>query len=525
MRRQPKVDPGTSQDGSRNDVPVRAPKTPPGVTSETPALRVTPPVVSDPDIKYIASSRQYPFIRTDIVLPPTLDEAELVNGLQIYDDMAYDPTMAGLQLWAKTNTLSDGLTVEPRELDAPEGQEMPDEADMREALWCRRYVKFALARLERLDRPLFSILWNMLDGVRLPHKLAEVQFDTIVTGEFAGWPGIHSIRPKPRANYNYVIDEMNTFRGVVALVPGGSQALWSGLIFDASQIPNCISPEKLMTFSMSDRDGDPRGISGWQGSYQPWARCQQLYMEMMAMAQASAGGKVAIIMGEEQRSTVYNDPVTGKQMSSVTLTATQASQWGNNGILVLNSGSQVNVYYPPSGAFDGFVKGIQEAKREMALGFLTNARAIFEAEHGSKADAETGKDSVDPVKQLLRTRICLMLDRLFFNLVKLAKGEEYAIMYAPRADMNSAQAPDFALNGTTFSQLLEADGVTPSQLSEYMTDKLGVRAPTPNEQALLDAAWKKKLDAKINPPEIQSVVNPNAPAIPSKNKTVKDPNE
>jgi hypothetical protein len=488
----------------------------PRATTQTPALSNKSAVVSRSDVQYIASSVAYPFIRTDIILAGTIDEAEKINGLRIYDDMLLDPTVAGVRLWSLVNTLADGLTVEAAEFEPPIGSEEIDPVDQKEAEWSRRYIKAVIKRLSRTDRDIFGVMWDLLDGARLPHVIAEVNFDTFKTGEYSGLYFWDSIRPKPRPNYNLIYDEMNTFRGVLGLVPGGSIAKWSGIITDASKLPNVVSPEKLIFFFADDRLGIPKSL--WNGIYAPWARLQGLYTDMMETSQGATGGKIAVTLGDKAGQK-FTDPTTGEEVTAEMATFNQARQWRNNGVLVLQNGSTPYVFYPQGDALDSFVEAIKMTKAEIAIGLTTNAKSILEGEHSSGLSEDNASDDAEPVIDLLKMRLCLCLDKLFYSTLKLSRGEAYAERYAPTASMKKGDKVDFPPAGTTLSQLVAADALTPSQMPDA-AKIVGLKAPTSQEMDLLTQSWQARIgaaiDAALNPPEPASE---NAPPKAGKTST------
>ena len=469
-------------------------------------------IVSQPNVSYVASTSLYPFIRTDIILAGTIDEAARLNGWQIWDDMVLDPTGAGLNLWCKTNVLGDGMNIESRTIEPPYGSENVSPQDLQNADWARRYCKEIVTRLEYVDRDIMDRLWEMMDGIRYPEKLAEITWDTLPYGNFAGLPGISAIRPKPKKNYNLVMDEMNRLRGVLGVVPGGSIAKWSGIINDASKLPNVLSMDKFLLLYGDSRDGVPRSL--WNGVYQPWARLQTEYIELMRACRTMAGGKVSVVLGELQKSLTYDDPKTGQRVDLLQRTSESVQNWGNSGSLTLPPGCVPTVHFPNGKTLSDFIEAIQLSKHEMAMALILNSKAILEGNIGSGLSENKADDDTDPVVSLIKLRVCKMLSKMFYTAVKLARGEEFAYRYSPVASMEKGQNPDFALNGTTYSQLVAAEAVFPSQLDDY-ADKIGVRRPSAQEKKDYADVHAAKQEQTINPPE---PAMPGATAKPKETK-------
>ena len=493
MRKKSDARRGTLQADSASNPDPKKP-----LTTETPEPGVARPAVSDPSVNYVAGSLIYPFIRTDIILAETIDEAEQANGWQIWDDMALDPTLASLQLWYKSNVLMDGLQIDAKKFDPLQGQDLPDEKDTLSAEWARRYMVEIIERLQFVDRPIMATCWDLLDGVRYPHKLAEVTSDTLKYGEFSGMPGFASIRTIPRANYNLIYDWKNTFKGILGIVPGGSIALWSGIVADASLIPNVVAPEKISMFFADDADGIPRSL--WNGIYAPWLRLMESYVQMMRTMGGMAGGKVSLVLGEDNRGQEFKDPATGETVTMIQRGQAALKGWMNNGTLTVGPGSTPMVWFPPGTALDGFLAAIKNFQREAVQVITTNAKALLEGEHSSGLSEDKADDDADPVTVILKSKLCQTLNKLFYNQLKLAKGEEFAQRYCPSASMNKGSAPDFADNGATYAQIMAASACTPSQLPDICA-LVGIRPPNAAEMVVITKAWNAKMDQIQNPPE------------------------
>lgn len=475
------------------------------VTTQTPETYKIDDVVSRADIQYVPSSTSVTrYVRGDLILPQTIDEAEAGQGLDIYDEMLLDPTIAGVRLWMNVNTLADGLNYEAAEIELEIGQENPDPELTKESEWARQYVTAAVKRLKYVDRDIMLTLWDLLDGARIPHKLAEATYDTFPSGPYAGLPGIASLRTKPRRNYNLVYDTMNKFRGIVAIVPGSSLALWSGYIRDISKLPGAIAAEKLVFFFADDRDGVPKSL--FNAAFAPWARMLDIYSDMMQTSGNSAGGKVSIVLGDKAGQQ-FTDPVTGGIQTAEERAQAAASQWGNDGVLILMNGATPTVHYPQANALNTFIEGIKMCKNEIATALTTQARAIFEGEHGSGLSQDNASDDAQPVVIMLKSKLCLALDTLSYNLLKLAKGEAYAQQFCPKATMERGDVVDFPASGTAWAAIASAEGYTPSQIPQ-IAKIIGVKPPVAAEMEVIGATWLAQQKSKLTPPE--------PPAFPGK---------
>ena len=428
--------------------------TPSEVTSAVPARPIKGEVVSAPEIQYIASSVEYAFLATDRALPQSIDDAETKFGLEIYDKMNNEATMAGIERALKILVLADGLGVSPSFPKPPkQGATSVQIADYDEALKGKEYIDFVLDRMAIQDRPIGRALWNLLDAPRLGHKLAETNFELIPSGKWQGTMGLKSIRTKPRQNYVFVLDQDNNFRGVIAKVPGGSIALRTGIVSDVSLIQNAIAPEKLLIFNVDDDDSNIQGRSWYRACYDPWYRKQLLKPEEVATGVQFGGGKTSIIAPEEKASSPVVDETTGKKITLSQSIANTAKKQKNGGVGVYPFGSIVQVHQPNANpAF--FDSSFARQDREMVAAFLLTARSILEAKHGSKADSDSAQDLVDELKMYVREQLCALMTVLFRRLCAMSFGDDWAAKYSPVATMQKASRPDFAANATAVGQFI-----------------------------------------------------------------------
>lgn len=432
--------------------------------------------------------------------------------------MLTDPTIAGIRLWMIVNTLQDGVNFLPA---SPDGDALWSDQDKAEAIASKRYVSSAFHRLQFVDRPLYSTLWNLMDGARIPEKLAEITYDTMTSGEFVGRAGFSSITPKPRGNYRLVYDSMNRFRGVLAIVAGSSLAIFSGYVRDASKFPNVIASEKILMFNADDVDNVPKSL--YAGAYAPWARILRMYRQMIETGEASAGGKVAVVLGDKAAQ-VFVDPVTGEQTTLELNTKSALSQWGNNGTLTLPNGSMPYVFFAQPGALQTFIEAIQMCKREMWTALTTNDKTGMEGNHGSGLSEDKSADNAEPVIDMLKTKLCMCLDKASYQLLKLDRGEEYAQRYCPKASMVKGDKGDFESGGPVLAQLKTAGFLTPSQY-ETACPLAGIKPPTPEEMTLIGNAWLTSINRAIEGVEPNnSPQTENADVKPNPNKKPK-PNE
>ena len=444
-----------------------------GTTGRPPATHPEP-VVTPIAGSYIGSSVEYGFLQTDRALPSSIDDAESEFGEDIYDRMANDAIMGGAEAFLKVLVLSVDIHVVPC-IDEPRPHHpRQDHLEFQRAQMAAEFCKACLDRLAVTDRPIRKILWDMLDALRKGHRLAEIDAEVAHEGMLKGKLVPKSIRPKPRRNYAFVLDEYNAFRGVIAVVPGVSIALRNGIVSDLSEIPNAIAPNKLMVLTFGGKDGDPRGQSWFRRAYDPWYRKQIVKPESVKTAVQFGGGMITAIAPEDINQVNVQDPVTGKSVHIQSAIQSILQQLSNGGTATFPGGTKLEVHRPDSNGsyFEDF---FDRCDREMVTTFLLSGRAMLEARHGSKADSSASQDIVDDLVQFIRHEICELLTlRLFRPFIAMNFGEDFAHRYTPKATMLKMSRPDFAANATAVAALKTAGYLDPSQLADIDREILGL---------------------------------------------------
>ena len=375
--------------------------------------------------------------------------------------MLAEPILAGVERTLKVLVLSDGFEVHPA------GE---DELAHRMA----SYIRFVIKRLAKGDRPIERTLWNLLDAPRLGHKLAEITYDVICDGPWAGKVGVRSLRCKPRQNYTFVVDEFNGFRGVCAKIPGGSQLVWTGAMGDAASVPNVVSPEKILLFCLDDEDGDPRGRSWFRGCYDPWYRKQSLKPEEVRTGVQFGGGSIDVIAPEEKSGVPVTNPFTGQTDSLLNVMNAVATRRRNGGVATWPYGTTVQVNQPSADP-RFFDSAFSRQDREMVTSFLLSARTVLEAEFGSKADAANAQDLLDELKKYVQRRLCQEIQaQLFYRLVELSFGREAADSSTPVAVMQKTRSSDFSHNASGVAALMKSGYLDPSQYPGIDSGLLGI---------------------------------------------------
>jgi hypothetical protein len=397
------------------------------------------PITSQPGRSYVASSTDYRFYIGDRALSQNIDDVEKdfgigVNG--IYSRMLNEPVLAGIVDGLIMSAIEPGMRFSPRfSIDDNHEPTPEQEADAKEACRVADYAQTVIDGLDLSGGSFKGLLYDLLLAVVYGHRLAEATTRLATTGEFAGYEVLETATVKPRENYAFVLDEMNRFRGVMAIVPGVSLMIRNGFLFDAAQFPNVLPPEKLITVTVGGREGNPQGRSWFRSAYSPWFEKQLGRAEELKYIAQHAGGKIT---GTTPENATSYDPEKTPEMEMVD----SLSNLSNGGVAAFPYGSQITVHYPASTtAFGDFA---DRRDREMTLAVAKQIRATLEAKHGSKADSSTAENQQDKVHNYLRNLLVEAIVKFLRALIRRNLGELAATKYFPVVSMATVNNHDFA---------------------------------------------------------------------------------
>jgi hypothetical protein len=228
--------------------------------------------------------------------------------------------------------------------------------------------------------------------------------------------------------------------------------------------------EKVVILTWDPTDADPRGTSVLRPAVEPcnlkrlvWP---QLYKHACQFGSASLLGKTA--PGEVDRHPVDEDglPIPGSSLvSPQQFMASQLVNFQNGSVLVVPSGAEV-VPIQPQGDGAVFHEAVNLFNREIVQAILMQTRATREAEHGSRADSETGQDIFGLLVESGRAMLAGTLrDDCFRQLVALNYGQDVADEFTPLVTFG-AHNRDRAAQWNAVANLMRSGYFGDSQLEE-----------------------------------------------------------
>ena len=434
------------------------------------------PPRADVTREYLASGGMVFPLVGQLVLAHDVDDLSRDLGIQVYEAMLNDPTVASAcnVLW--TGILAGEFQIVPavrpgseQELTDPSTETtqptLPMRVQMRQrggnAADPKNYAlaleiaEFCRRQIDRLNRPIKQIMMEFLSGMALGTKLAEKVFEP-GTGVDDGKIVIHTIRHKRNAAWSFIIDPFGDVVAVRGLVVGGT----------LQDMP----PAKFMFFSWLPTDSDPRGHSilrpaynAWNLKINTWAKYYK-YLDkfgtptVVGIAAADAPDEpqlnpTTLPAGPQVAPTTTLPVATGTMLTPTEAMFYMLQRLESGSVAAIRSGSDIK-FIQAVGNGEAFKNAFDLYKHEILEGILLSARATTEARYGSKKDSESALDVVARLIEFGRSASETMLeDQLFHQLVELNWGKEVADLYTPSVSFGEVEQQDIAMVAQSYASL------------------------------------------------------------------------
>lgn len=260
-------------------------------------------------------------------------------GPEVYDRMLEDPEISARMELIKIAVLGEGLTSAPAV--------RADDERFAQAREMEDWLSFNFKRIN-----FRQFLYEMLDALPYGHKVAEITYEPITQGRWAGRVAIKSIKVKPRESVAFVVD---AFLNILGFLSFGLSRLGNlarrGLAFtsvgiggygvgsvtgytadaiagpapsplgnelDADGRPRVLPRIKFAVLTFRGKDGDPRGRSILRPCYNAWNFKQKLYPEwMLFLCQAAQPSVIGIAPPEGASPLQANEPAVDDKTGKV----------------------------------------------------------------------------------------------------------------------------------------------------------------------------------------------------------------
>jgi hypothetical protein len=422
-----------------------------------------------------ASSRTLWWDRAVIAINDSVDDIEATYGPTLYDEMMTDPTAQGV-----VNALV--ALVQQCRPDLKASHENNAYAKMsdvqrEEAEASQEILKFCVYSLERLGQNCNSsattLMREMVErAVTHGHCLAEIIYEFMETGLYAGKLVLRSIVPKPRERYVHLVDQQNGLIGVQAIIPGKNYAIWNG-VWDKSTItgiPGFLPKSKVFNFAFWSKNGSPIGRSLLRGAYRPWIKRKMGDTEDLNTAMSFGGGQWSAEADVKVRAT---DQGTKDLETSV-------KRMSNSGTMVLPPGYTLKRHNPAQvDFFQGF---LQRCRTDITEGIFGAARAFIESKSGSKADSQTAQDISLIVAEVIADAYGESLrSQILYPLVQLNFGIDAADKFTPQVILNHPTTQDIPRMAEALAHLMSSSALPKNMLSQAVEKWLGLTWQEPDD--------------------------------------------
>lgn len=422
-------------------------------------------------------------------LMSNLDEVELAAGLDIYERVVKDPTVAKDRDIMITGTLADDLQLAAGVTQEEAGSDAEYENYLNVLKLCERMIASPAQPMREILAQLLSngtgfgnglaeVVWDWRpadEKVKLPKAPANkgfgARFKAFISRPFMKaeeskpvkvepempqikqnmWLLPISIKVKPRHSYRYVVDEYCNLLGVVQANRAVSG--FNGLVFNLSEV---IRRDKFLIYTHDKQDNDPRGQSRYRRVYNFWNLKQQIPKEFLRFllqeAVPSAVGTLPPNASafepelDEEGNIVYEDEArTRPKMIPVVLSFRNIIKGFRSSTgAVIPDGAKLEPF-KKSGESTGqvFPNALKACDKQMEAALLLQELAQSEGEHQARAASITHADILGGLFFWFRWNLCMMLLYDFFATgVKYNMGE-WALKYLPQISLGDSERRDW----------------------------------------------------------------------------------
>lgn len=396
---------------------------------------------TDPTEEYLAGGERNGGSAIEVrVLSSASDDAARRFGPQLWDLMEHDPVISSTAAKLATAALKGGIHILPA-IESPKGEEPTGDAAIAKEIADRQaaMIRDLEYAIEDLGREM------ILDAFAYGNKLAEViEYKELVDG----WQTIKSIKPKPWWAWRIAVTPTGTPFGIVpAVVTPAVPTADTSTQYDGPLVVGpVLSMDHVMLLAWDARSGDPRGRSLYRHIYVPWNSKTQTIPEYFLWRKRWASPSITIKMPANAPPVTPRDangmPIAGAKPIEASVAAYQAAlKWRNGGILMLPIGAEEKIQ-EPQGNGEAFLKGLDYDDRQIAQGIIHAARAVMEAEHGSKADASVGQDTSGSLEEWIGDWFARSVRKVLRENLRKNKGDVFAAKFTPKVQCSDIAQAD-----------------------------------------------------------------------------------
>ena len=389
-----------------------------------------------PPTQEIASARRMPLGMS--LTPYSPDDLVQRKGLDIYDQMQTDSQVSATLATKKFATLSRGweLAAASKSTDVSAA-----DADAQAAEFCRFALQDMIGSVE-------DVLFGILDALAKGYSISEINFCTIESGRWQGKIGLHSIKHKDPALYDFRMDEFHNITGLVRLPVDGEPE-------------RNLPAGKFVVYTYMPAYAEPKGHSDLRACYKHWWT-KEIMIRFFSSYMERFGSPV--IKGTYKRGT------TRAQQEELLRILDRIQQ---ETAIVVPEDVTVDLLEAAFHGEAGFLDAIQYHDRQIAKAILGETLTQEEGlKTGSMALGQIHQDTMmlrlGKIKRDLEETV--MREQVLKPLVSL----NFANAAAPRFQLGSLQDRDLDKLSTVLERLTKTQTIKPTE--PWIRDWLGIPA-------------------------------------------------
>jgi hypothetical protein len=337
---------------------------------------------------------------------------------------------------------------------------------------------------------------SLANGHKVAEKINDIRDGMLV---------LLDLRPLPRNSIQLVVDDKMDFVGVVE-----AGTFISGQRIEPDKIDlekqtldgKPIYPaEKFALFTHEPIDNDPRGTSILRAAYNAWYVKQTFWPGLAKGMGQLATPSIVAIEGEEVLGTGEDEDGAISEVTDGTDTLAALIGLQNGSVATVPHGTVIHEIGGTDVAAN-FDNAFSLVDSQILYAILSQVRSNKEAEHGSRADSETGKNIVDVLMSLKRMAIESVLYDIAFGIFEVNFGLSWARRYTPIPKLSAGPQEDFSKNASAVAALHNAGYISDDQLPE-IDIKLGLPRRSMK-------AWREKQEAEREQSQIMGRMIGNA---------------
>lgn len=466
------------------------------------------PAITDPTREYLPGGDQLRYTGISFsarILPTSADDISQAFGPEIYEFIGLDASVSAAFSKILTGVLSGDVHVVPKLKATPGRDATPEQKRSQEIADQNRLM------LDSLDTPIVDVLREMCrDGLKFGNKLAElVETPALVNGKRT----LKSIKPKSWWNWKFGVDPAGNVLGIVPSrgyiglnypIPMPTTGNMPGLELGIGPL---LDPAHFALLTWDGTGGDPRGNSIQRSVYPWWNEKRQgipdyrKFMKRFASPKPhfQVPGNASLVPELDAN----NNP-TGNMIDTSVALLRMGQTMDNESVIVTPEGVTLTLI-EPKGDGKAYSQFFTFCDQMIYGALLQSARAVMEAEHGSKADATVAQQGTGSLFRFIGAWLGRWVRSILLQYNTLNYGIDDAKAYTPDVMVGEAEHQDQAGLLSAFASV--GYKVAPSQYPAMDAQaSLPERTETSEEMAAMNAVTQPT--AKAEPDGNEPPVEP-----------------